>query len=1594
MADTPPATAPRKSVGFAAASSSSAAGPSNPAADQSLLTRRSAAPNLVSLKNDFDDDESEQQTNNVLDGIDEASRYMEANTDNEFDVATSMDAFRTDLLALSRLVRLQSSRLDKVMEVFAASSKAERKVQCQRSVSPVGSASDSDDQQKIFANSPPTAHKSQTTMVHKTTPKCTAVPDLFLSYQGRSITLKGEPVFQGYSYRLNATDELVFSLKEFAAFFEIKKLGREPAVKDLMGVERNKSDLWEAVITVLGWWDLSRGGAVCKVFVAGARQCFLSPPCNPPGSLPNTHDFSKYTSLLPKYTELIQASGGRDLVLFILECFSNGYGDVDSFCLPVSSHSIEYITRLRYSTVETLFWTIFLSISTAGVLRFLRGEGHKTGTGPSENRSNIAIPDPRYLQRKMNGESRQLMVHQKGVDLEPSIALGKEMLTKKPHSFLCMQIDAIHPGQTMEFVEYNRAHNRLIGCVDMIGDKTVVEVEKEFRRSREVAIEHIQRLHASRINDVWNPLNVQNSNAGLNFVFGWLQAKKRYFSHSIVPDLSRASYKASKMWLSKKDTIDSDLAANGVVNASKLQSLKSLEFRHTTLFDLYKKTTQLLGLLVVLLVLLEESLEEIILRGYVRRDNPYFISDVARWKYGFKEPVWRELLIFVVNQVSLLELNWKTISIHAADQVAAFVVVDSMSGKNSTASICAISGSGPKDPIFQHAWSLGQQIHEKEPKLLVRSFTTDGEFFSLIGNPFGDSQYTLYRSLHQGTEQKISDLLEGKRGIARSLCQANAITVTMAEYLSTRQLVHQLPPPVLNAEAIVWLRQSRSLIDEPKTFMLPPSIAVEFVRQLLAKAHSSNLNHHSPDLYILAESIVLHFEPSLFFSESNQPKLLLTIQQLWEKYSEDFQSLVEVTIEFYTRKQEELQPRDSHYSIEDQELVGLWRVLQSAITPKSSHLTMAPMSKVLSSVLFHVRHSIDLAVNRQHLKSQTSLNVDIYHPLPHPLDDSKSLLINPDYDHLIPKNLVKGICACNYEGIGSSLEGILDASWFCRDTQNVELGKKAFSETTCQYLATEGNVTGAEFLEDVSNLYRAIDERGISNLERIQFVKGMEKQILDRFGKQLSSAKTCRNGHFDGLSYTSVLGLLILCRNFLTLCDELASEGVDMSAVLFIGRAVFGNNFVEQYFNNTRRCNTTAKTFQSAIIMNNTNFFLGLNNESNTYLAKSAVENLDDWVNAACGPKSRKLEAQRRMLEHLQKQTNAKRKITPHVNQRKLTESERQNRNLRVNVRAAAIARGREKQDVILSKVYKTTGAGIGKGKGKKNVTVESAGDEMEVDDTKEHGLPKPVSPPPDDQSDSGSWFESSKSDKISLRVAKPPVFKGLTTDDFDDFMLKVYLNFDNSGPKGILSTKSKIAFVVSYLGGNAAKWYINHVAKPELQFKSFQEFADAKTLTQTTSCQAYACDFLRWIAGTQHNDYTKMLMFKQGLKLHVMNYIDGLEPQPTNLSMLMRKAIVFDERVFANNKRSGSSKGNQGSGSSSRSNNPGATSKPSGSADVAAADVKSGKPTHEERQRRKDKGLCAYCGQDGCNGASDTKACPLLVAKNARSAQGRGAQA
>ncbi|KAJ3009431.1 UNVERIFIED_CONTAM: hypothetical protein HDU68_002706 [Siphonaria sp. JEL0065] len=170
-----------------------------------------------------------------------------------------------------------------------------------------------------------------------------------------------------------------------------------------------------------------------------------------------------------------------------------------------------------------------------------------------------------------------------------------------------------------------------------------------------------------------------------------------------------------------------------------------------------------------------------------------------------------------------------------------------------------------------------------------------------------------------------------------------------------------------------------------------------------------------------------------------------------------------------------------------------------------------------------------------------------------------------------------------------------------------------------------------------------------------------------------------------------------------------------------------------------------------------------------------------------------------------------------------------------------------------------------------------------------------------------------------------------------DDFIVKVYLNFDNSGPKGILTTKSKIAFVVSYLGSNAAKWYINHVTKPELRFKSFQEFADV--FAAIFGEDPHVAEAIANDKAKQDLDANNVLIFSAGSLLHVMNYIDSLEPQPTNLSMLMSKAIVFDEHVFANNKRSGSSKGNQGSGSSSsRSDNPGAASMPTGSADVATA--------------------------------------------------------
>ncbi|KAJ3398266.1 hypothetical protein HDU80_009086 [Chytriomyces hyalinus] len=104
-----------------------------------------------------------------------------------------------------------------------------------------------------------------------------------------------------------------------------------------------------------------------------------------------------------------------------------------------------------------------------------------------------------------------------------------------------------------------------------------------------------------------------------------------------------------------------------------------------------------------------------------------------------------------------------------------------------------------------------------------------------------------------------------------------------------------------------------------------------------------------------------------------------------------------------------------------------------------------------------------------------------------------------------------------------------------------------------------------------------------------------------------------------------------------------------------------------------------------------------------------------------------------------------------------------------------------------------------------------------------------------------------------------------------------VKLYFDSLST--ILSTKSKITFVASFLCGNVFDWYKKSVLDKDLTFTDYNAFKvfflDAwgkdtviseeaalealANLKQTTSAQAYTNRFTSPAACTQHNEYSKM---------------------------------------------------------------------------------------------------------------------------------------
>jgi len=285
------------------------------------------------------------------------------------------------------------------------------------------------------------------------------------------------------------------------------------------------------------------------------------------------------------------------------------------------------------------------------------------------------------------------------------------------------------------------------------------------------------------------------------------------------------------------------------------------------------------------------------------------------------------------------------------------------------------------------------------------------------------------------------------------------------------------------------------------------------------------------------------------------------------------------------------------------------------------------------------------------------------------------------------------------------------------------------------------------------------------------------------------------------------------------------------------------------------------------------------------------------------------------------------------------------------------------------------------------------------------------------------------------IRVNKPKEFHG-ARNKVNTYLAQCALVF-LAEPAAFKDEQIKILYMASFLRGDAFSWYEAVVNQSGAEFTTFEEFkhyfkstfgedasvhqdkafALLRSLRQTHSCQAYATKFTQVGAKVRIDTNAKMHLFKEGLKPAVKLHLIGLDPAPKTLQDLILKAVHYDDLYhnlgpatfgnagpLRNNRRTynnnNNNYGNPGSGASGHSGSSSSASTPNTTSDavpmdIDAVNVKQQSPREKlsqaEKQRRKEQGLCIYCGGTNCGGAQDVNKCNLLVKKN--SGKGGGSE-
>ena len=255
------------------------------------------------------------------------------------------------------------------------------------------------------------------------------------------------------------------------------------------------------------------------------------------------------------------------------------------------------------------------------------------------------------------------------------------------------------------------------------------------------------------------------------------------------------------------------------------------------------------------------------------------------------------------------------------------------------------------------------------------------------------------------------------------------------------------------------------------------------------------------------------------------------------------------------------------------------------------------------------------------------------------------------------------------------------------------------------------------------------------------------------------------------------------------------------------------------------------------------------------------------------------------------------------------------------------------------------------------------------------------------------------------IKVNKPKEFHGDNREETTSFLAQCQLVF-TSDPSNFADHNLRINYAVSYLRGNAFKWYEAAIFKVKRSFTSFDEFetlflatfghdtatnqdkayADLQRLIQNRSVQSFATKFIQLSACVMIDDSSKIHLFKNGLKSEIKLHLIGLRPQPTTLSEIMQAAIEYDDALFSLTKGTAKLQFSRHASTSSSTSVPSTSTSTVTPMDLDSVQLRPTSTTRAltkaEKDQRKAAGVCIYDGNPECPGKDGLDKCPAIAAK------------